>query len=120
MAAAATAPGALRVAAVWGTTVVDLKTLKRGESFVLGAEGPGGLAMPDGVEMARAPLFFARGGWELDAKGAIAGTLRIRGREEDPVALARAGAPLAVVPGDYGLLQYGLFSIFFQHTTLAP
>jgi hypothetical protein len=120
MAAVATAPGALRVAAVWGTTVVDLKTLKRGESFQLGGQGAGALAMPDGVEMAQAPLFFARGGWELDAKGAIAGMLRIRGREEDPVALARAGAPIAVVPGDYGLLQYGLFSIFFQHTTLAP
>jgi hypothetical protein len=76
--------------------------------------------MPEGVDMARVPLFFARGGWELDAKGATAGTLRIRGRDEDPVALAKAGAPIAVVPGDYGLLQYGLFSIFFQYTTLAP
>ena len=119
--AAAAAPvGALRVAAVWGTTVLELRTLRRGESFEIDDKGLGACAMPEGLEMARVPLFFARGGWELDAKGALAGTLRIRGREEDPVALAKAGAPIAVVPGDFGLLQYGLFGIFFQYTTLAP
>ncbi len=121
MATAAAAPlGALRVAAVWGTTVVELKTLRRGESFQIDDKGLGACAMPEGVDMARMPLFFARGGWELDARGAVAGTLRIRGREEDPSAIAKSGAPIAVVPGDYGLLQYGLFSIFFQYTTLAP
>jgi len=120
-AAAASAPvGALRVAAVWGTTVVELRTLRRGESFHLDDKGNGAVAIPEGIEMASVPLFFARGGWELDARGATAGTLRLRGREEDPVALAQTGAPIAVVPGDYGLLQYGLFSIFFQYTTLAP
>ena len=112
--------GALRVAAVWGTTVVELRTLRRGESFEVDDSGTGACAMPEGLDMAKVPLFFARGGWELDAKGATAGTLRIRGRDEDPVALAKSGAPIAVVPGDYGLLQYGLFSIFFQYTTLAP
>ena len=41
MAAAVTATGrpqVLRVAAVWGTTVVGLRTLSRGESFELGAD----------------------------------------------------------------------------------
>jgi hypothetical protein len=120
MATAAAAEGALRVAAVWGTTVVELRTLRRGQSFEIDDAGLGAIAMPDGVEMAKVPLFFARGGWELDARGASAGTLQIRGREESPAALAAAGAPIAIVPGDYGLLQYGLFSIFFQYTTLAP
>ena len=120
MTTAAAAVGALRVAAVWGTTVVELRTLRRGESFRVDNSGSAATAMPDGVEMAPVPLFFARGGWELDARGATAGTLRLRGRDEDPAALARSGAPIAVVPGDYGLLQYGLFSIFFQYTTLAP
>jgi hypothetical protein len=32
-------PNALRVAAVWGTTVVALKTLSRGESFELSVGG---------------------------------------------------------------------------------
>jgi hypothetical protein len=41
----------------------------------------------------------------------------LRGRDEDVLALARTGAPVPVVPGDSGLLQYGLFSIFFQYTT---
>jgi len=120
MATPAAAEGALRVAAVWGTTVVELRTLRRGESFRIDDKGLGACAMPEGLEMAPVPLFFARGGWELDARGATAGTLRIRGREEDPAAIAKSGAPIAVVPGDYGLLQYGLFSVFFQYTTLAP
>jgi len=120
MAAATAAVGALRVAAVWGTTVVELRTLRRGESFAVDDSGAAACAMPEGVDMAKVPLFFARGGWELDARGAVAGSLWIRGREEDPAALAKSGAPIAVVPGDYGLLQYGLFSIFFQYTTLAP
>jgi hypothetical protein len=121
MATAAVAPeGALRVAAVWGTTVLAMKALKKGESFDLSDRSMATCAMPDGVEMPAAPLFFARGGWELDARGAVAGMLRLRGRDEDPSAIAKSGAPIAVVPGDYGLLQYGLFSIFFQYTTLAP
>ena len=119
--ATATAPfRALRVAAVWGTTVVELRTLRRGESFQLDDSPRAAYAMPDGLDMAKIPLFFTRGGWELDARGAKGGVLRLRGREEDPSALGQAGHPIAVVPGDYGLLQYGLFSIFFQYTTLAP
>ena len=119
--ATATAPvGALRVAAVWGTTVVELRTLRKGESFQLDDSPNAAYAMPDGVEMSKMPLFFARGGWELDARGAKGGALRLRGRDEDPAAIASSGAPIAVVPGDYGLLQYGLFSIFFQYTTMAP
>jgi hypothetical protein len=120
MATAAAPVGALRVAAVWGTTVVELKTLRRGESFQLSDNGLGACAIPEGIDMPASPLFFARGGWELDARGATAGMLRLRGRDEDPAALAKSGAPLAVVPGDYGLLQYGLFSVFFQYTTMAP
>jgi len=111
---------ALRVAAVWGTTVIDLRTLKRGESFALSDDGTSACAMPDGLDMSPTPLFFGQGGWELDARGAVGGMLRLRGREEDPAAIARAGSPIAVVPGDYGLLQYGIFSIFFQYTTQAP
>ena len=43
----------------------------------------------------------------------------LRGREENVPGLARAGAPVPVLPGDYGLIQYGLFSVFFQYTTPA-
>ncbi len=112
-------PQNLRVAAVWGTTVVALKTLKRGESFALG-DGPGAvLPLPDGLEMTPTPVRAAQGGWELDPRGAIAGMMRLRGRSEDPVQLAKAGQPIAVMPGDYGLMQYGLFSVFFQYTTPA-
>ena len=107
---------ALRVAAVWGTTVVALKTLERGESFVLGEADGAVLPIPDGDRDVSAPLRAAQGGWELDARGCVGGLLTLRGRAEDPVAIARAGAPVPVMPGDYGLIQYGQFSIFFQYT----
>jgi hypothetical protein len=106
----------LRVAAVWGTTVVALRNLDRGASFVLD-DGPGAvLPKPDGFEMALAPLASSRGGWDLDARGCVGGLLTLRGRPEDPVAVARSGTPVPVMPGDYGLIQYGQFSIFFQYT----
>jgi hypothetical protein len=110
------APNALRVAAVWGTTVVALRTLSRGESFVLGDGRGCDLPIPDGIEMAESPLKGGQGGWELDTRGCVGGLLTLRGRGEDPVAIARAGAPVPVMPGDYGLIQYGQFAIFFQYT----
>lgn len=111
---------ALRVAAVWGTTVLDFRTLARGESFTMGEGAKHVLPIPDGVVMSAIPLRASQGGWEVDALGAEGGTLKLRGRDEDPVSFAKSGAPVPVVPGDYGLLQYGLFSIFFQYTTLPP
>jgi len=109
-------PNALRVAAVWGTTVVALETLKRGESFVLGEGEDASLPVPDGIEMSPTPLRGSPAGWELDARGCVGGLLTLRGRGEDPVAIARSGAPVPVMPGDYGLIQYGQFAIFFQYT----
>jgi hypothetical protein len=109
-------PNALRVAAVWGTTVVALRTLSRGESFELGDGATCELPVPDGIEMSATPLKGGPGGWELDARGSVGGLLTLRGRGEDPVAIARAGAPVPVMPGDFGLIQYGQFAIFFQYT----
>jgi hypothetical protein len=73
--------------------------------------------MPDGLKAAAAPLRAVAGGWELDARGAVHGKLVLRGRDEDVPGLARSGAPVPILPGDHGLIQYGLFSIFFQYTT---
>ncbi len=107
----------LRVAAVWGTTVIRLRTLERGESFRLGDDASADLSIPDGLTMSAAPLKAAQGGWLLDAAGAVAGVLMLRGRSEDPALLGRAGAPTPVMPGDYGLIQYGQLAIFFQYTS---
>jgi len=110
----------LRVAAVWGTTVVAMRTLMRGESFDM-TDGKGSvLSIPAGIPMSETPLRASPSGWDVDAQGVVAGSLRLRGRDEDAVAVGRTGAPMAVVPGDYGLLQYGLFSVFFQYGTQPP
>lgn len=108
----------LKVAAVWGTTVLALRTLGRGRSFVMGEGRHAVLPIPADVRMAERPLRAIPGGWELCAEGALDGLLVLRGREEDPVKLGEAGAPVPVMPGDYGLIQYGAFSIFFQYTAL--
>ena len=114
MGVASARPQVLRVAAVWGTTVIAVRTLDRGESFVLG-EGQL-VPVPDGIDMPNAPLRAGQGGWDLDTRGTIGGLLRLRGRDEDPIAVARSGGPVAIMPGDFGVVQYGLFSIFFQYT----
>jgi hypothetical protein len=107
----------LRVAAVWGTTIMDMRLLSRGESYELGTEGSPASAIPASFAVAPTPLRAVAGGWELDARGAMNGLLKLRGRDEDAIALSKSGAPIPVVPGDYGLVQYGLFSIFFQYTS---
>jgi hypothetical protein len=117
--AASLRPQLLRVAAVWGTTVLTTKMLSRGDSFVLGHGDPGTVPMPEGIDMPQTPIRAGQGGWEIDARGAVSGILRLRGRDEDPVAVGRSGSAVAIMPGDYGLLQYGLFSIFFQYASPA-
>jgi hypothetical protein len=121
--AAANAPApaqVLRVAAAWGTTILGVKLLDRGQDCVLGEVPDALTALPDGSEASPAPLRAVASGWELDARGAVSGILMLRGREENVAGLARQGAPVAVLPGDYGLIQYGLFSVFFQYTSPAP
>jgi hypothetical protein len=108
---------ALRVAVVWGTTVVALRTLVRGQSFQLGDSLDATLPIPEGVEMSATPVRAAAGGWELDAKGCVGGLLTLRGRAEDPVAIARTNVPVPIMPGDFGLIQYGQVSLFFQYTS---
>ncbi len=109
-------PQVLRVAAVWGTTVVALRTLNHGQSFRLGEDKLAEIPIPDGIQMSAMPLQASQGGWMLDAQGARAGMLMLRGRSEDPATVGQTGMPVPVMPGDYGLIQYGQFAIFFQYT----
>jgi hypothetical protein len=104
----------LRVAAVWGTTIIDVRLLQRGQSYELDGVADFKGQIPDGSSASKMPLRAVAGGWEVDARGVVAGMMKLRGRDEEPTAM-QAG-PVAIVPGDYGLLQYGLYSIFFQYT----
>ena len=110
----------LRTAAVWGTVVLASRDLHSGESLALGDEQGALFAKPDASSVADLPIKAVGRGWELDARGATGGVLHLRGRQEDPCELGKSGAPIPVVPGDHGLLQYGSFSIFFQFAQAAP
>lgn len=116
----ASTPIVLRAAAVWGTTVLEVRNLTPGSSFQLGESEGAVIAKPDGSLASDYPVRAVGSGWELDARGATGGRLWLRGREENPVELARSGAPIPIVAGDYGLLQYGAFSVFFQFTHAPP
>jgi len=113
-------PIVLRTAAVWGTTVLAVQNLNRGQSLKL-SDGEGNLvAKPDGSQVTDFPVRAVGTGWELDARGCTGGELLLRGRRENPAELGRSGAPIPIVAGDYGLIQYGNFSVFFQFTHAAP
>jgi hypothetical protein len=120
MSAPAPAPVILRAAAVWGTTVLQVRSLDSGQSFKLGETLDSVVAKPEGSLMADFPIRAVASGWELDARGATGGELVLRGRHENPAALAGTGAPIPIVAGDYGVLQYGNFSVFFQFSDAVP
>jgi len=110
----------LRTAAMWGTFVLASRDLRSGESLEVG-EGEGALfAKPDASTAADLPIRAVGSGWELDPRGVSGGVLHLRGRQEDPQALGQTGAPVPIVAGDYGVLSYGSFSIFFQFAHAAP
>lgn len=110
----------LRTAAVWGTTVMGVRDLARGQSLPIGDDEDALTPKPDNTAISDLPIRAVGSGWELDARGTTGGVLYLRGRKEDPAELGRTGAPVPIVPGDYGLLQYGRYSVFFQFAHEAP
>ena len=114
------APIVLRTAAVWGTTVLAMRNLEAGQSFRMGDTQDAVLPRPDGAMVAELPVRAVGQGWELDARGVTGGVLWLRGRREIPLSLAASGAPIPIVAGDYGLLQYYSFGVFFQFTEAPP
>jgi hypothetical protein len=103
----------LRVAAAWGTTVVRVVDLAPGQSCVLGDAAGAFLPMPDDLFASNTPVRGVSGGWEIDPLGATGGVMKLGGIEQDPTRIA-AGDAVRLRLGDFGLLQYGAFSIFFQ------
>jgi periplasmic protein TonB len=110
----------LRTAAVWGTFVLASRELRSGQSLSVGEDAAALVAKPDQSSIVDLPIRAVGNGWELDARGATGGALHLRGRQEDPAELGRRGAPVPIVAGDYGVLQYGAFSVFFQFAHAAP
>jgi hypothetical protein len=113
-------PVVLRTAASWGTTVLAVRALWAGQGFKLGDGADAVVAKPDNALIADYTIRAVATGWELDARGATGGEVVLRGRPENPAALAASGAPIPIVAGDYGILQYGNFSVFFQFTDAPP
>lgn len=113
-------PLVLRTAALWGTFVVGSRELRPGQSLKMGHGDEALVPKPDRCPMADLPIRAVGSGWELDARGATGGVLHLRGRQEDPAVLGKSGAPIPIVAGDYGVVQYGSFSVFFQFAHAAP
>jgi hypothetical protein len=107
----------LRIAAIWGTTVVATATLGRGESFAWDRRPRRLVALPEGLNAAQRPIRSTASGWQVDPYGATAGVLWHAGRDEDPTLLT---TKVPIGPGDWGLLQYGSFALFFQQIGAAP
>lgn len=120
MSARTPAPVVLRTAAVWGTTVLKARALSAGQGLKLGEDSESLLAKPDGAQISDYPIRAAANGWELDARGATGGEVMLRGRRESAAALGASGAPIPIVAGDYGVIQYGNFSVFFQFADAVP
>jgi hypothetical protein len=110
----------LRTAALWGTFVLASRDLRSGQSLEVGETPSALIAKPDDSPVSGLPIRAVGAGWELDARGATGGRLQLRGRTEDPAELAQSGAPVPIVAGDYGVLQYGSLSVFFQFSHAAP
>lgn len=110
----------LRAAAVWGTTVLATESLTPGRSLKVGDGDGAVVAKPDTASVSDSPIRAVGAGWELDTRGATGGEVYLRGRKEDPADLGRVGAPIPIVAGDYGLVQYGNFGIFFQFSNAVP
>ncbi|HEY2410234.1 MAG TPA: AgmX/PglI C-terminal domain-containing protein [Polyangiaceae bacterium] len=100
--------------------MLAVKNLGGGESLRLGEDEGSLLAKPEGAGVADFPVRAVGTGWELDARGATGGELFLRGRKENPAELGRTGAPIPIVAGDYGLIQYKNFGVFFQFSNAAP
>lgn len=109
----------LRTAAVWGTTVLAVDSLKAGQSLRIGGEGAA-VEKPENAVIADFPIRAVGAGWELDVRGATGGEIYLRQRKENPADLGRTGAPVPILPGDYGLIQYGNFGVFFQFSPEPP
>ncbi len=108
----------LQVAALWGTEVVAHQQLARGASLSIG-ERPGCLiAKPDGVTVPDCPIRADGASWEVDSLGCTEGLLQLGEIRIDLVGPDAGRHRLG--RGDYGLLKYGNFALFFQEITPAP
>jgi hypothetical protein len=97
MSAPAPGPVVLRAAAVWGTTVINARSLTSGQSLKFGEDAESFVAKPDGSAMSDFPIRAVASGWELDARGATGGEIVLRGRRESPAGLGASGAPIPIV-----------------------
>lgn len=113
-------PIVLRTAAIWGTTVLLHRELKAGTSFTLGDRRRDVITKPLAREIADCPILATRTGWVLDPRGATGGVLFLGGVEQNGATVAREGQSIPIKPGDYGLIQYENFGIFFQFSRAAP
>lgn len=99
-------PIRLRVALVWGTTIVAVQELSLGQTLVPGPGWPRA-----GTSLGASPLGASGRGWEVRGEGTVGGLVREASGEREVTVGLRARAEQ---PGDLGLLQYGALSLFYE------
>ncbi len=112
----------LRVAALWGATVVEVRELQASEVLRLSAAvdaDPRALPCPgDLLGLPSAVLSPASDGWRFDGTGAKGGFVECGGAR---VSILEVQVGSLTQAGDFGVLEYtNEYSVFFQTTRSAP
>ncbi len=114
----------IKVALLWevpkgrrgeGMSPIAIVDLTGGQSFAFGAHGVP--AKPDGLDAPDAPIRVKETGWVLDVRGITGGSLHLRGRDEDPMILAKSTTEIPIRVGDHGIVRFGALAVFFQYGT---
>jgi len=111
----------MRVAWMWNGTLLGERLLTQAEPIVIGGEQPDALPAPEGIAEGEGLVLLTPNGsgHQLTPDGRLSGLVWLAGQRTDVRSLSAAPGypPAAGVPlgaRDYGLVQVGGLSVFFQ------
>ena len=105
----------LRVALVFGGSILAEETLQTPREVSLGYLDIDTLPMPAELDVERLTLLRPHGvGYQLTLHPALGGSVWIDGQRREVTELRASGQPVLVGPADYGVLTLGQSAIFFQ------
>lgn len=114
----------LRVALVFGGSIIAEETLDKPREVTLGYLDRDTLPLPDGVTSSEGSLTLLRpvgnGGYELDLMPSMQGSIWLGGQRREAADLRSSGQPVRLGPNDYGVVTLGHAAVFFQMVAGAP